>query len=154
MNKKISLLITLILLSATFCVAQEQPPIKPHKPTLQERKQFDNMLDERLKLTQEQKNYIKQNRSKHIKEMEKTISQMEDLRKKIKNVYLLGLPKYQTDLRTAPYKAELAILKQNAHKQKMQNRKNFENILTPEQKQEFEKIKKERAQKRPSMSKD
>ena len=148
MNKKTGLLILTIISTTLICSAQDFAIRKPHKPTLQERRQFDKMLDERLNLTQEQKNYIKQNRPKHIKEMERTVSEMEKLHTKIKNIYLLGIPKYQADLRTAPYKAELAILKQNAQKQKMQNRKNFENILTKEQKIEFEKIKKERVQKR------
>ena len=146
MNRTLFLILTLLITNCAL--AQDFEPIKPHKPTHKEQKQFDKMLDERLKLTPEQKNYIKTNRPKHIKEMEKTISKMENLHKKIKNVYLLGIPKYQADLRTAPYKAELALLKQSAHKQKMENRKNFENILTKEQKAEFEKMKKERFQKR------
>ena len=153
MNKIFLLAMVLIFTSAVQ--AQElAAPIKPHKPTHKEQKEFDKMLDERLNLTSEQKNYIKTNRSKHIKEMERTISKMENLHTKIKNVYLLGIPKYQADLRTAPYKAELALLKQNAQKQKAENRKNFENILTKEQRVEFEKIKKERMQKRQQLPKD
>ena len=141
---KIFYIFMILMMSVVFAYDEQQPPIKPHKPTIKEQKQFDKMLDERLKLTPEQKNYIKQNRPKHIKEMEKTISKMENLHKKIKNVYMLGIPKYQADLRTAPYKAELAILKQNAQRQKAENRKNFENILTKEQKLELEKMRQER----------
>lgn len=146
MNKILTALILIALSGSVFAHDFEAP--KP-PPTQKEQKEFDKMLEQRLNLTEEQKNYIKQNRPKHIKEMKKTISQMEDLRKKIKDVYLLGLPKYQADLRTAPYKAELALLKQNAQKQKAQNRKNFENILTSEQKVELEKMRKERAKNRP-----
>ena len=40
-------------------------------------------------------------------------------------------------------KAELAILKQNADRQKEQNRKDFESILTKEQRAEFERIRQE-----------
>ncbi len=116
---------------------------KTHKPTYKEQKQFDKMLDERLQLSDEQKSQLKSLRSKHIKEMEKTVSKMEDLRKKIKNVYILGIPKYQADIRTAAYKTELALLKQDAMKQRAQHRKEFENILTKEQKAEFEKVKSE-----------
>lgn len=146
MNKIITLTIALMLSIGALAQDIERPYM--HKPTAKERKQFDKMLEERLNLTNEQKNYIKQNRPKHIKEMERTISKMESLHKKIKDVYLLGLPKYQADLRTAPYKTELALLKQSAQKQKAQNRKNFENILTKEQKAELEKIRNERRQKR------
>ncbi|MBR2069611.1 MAG: hypothetical protein IJ877_07630 [Candidatus Gastranaerophilales bacterium] len=146
MNKILTIFISMLFLT---CNAMDIEHQKPHKPTLKEQKQFEKMLDERLQLTQEQKSIMKANRQKHIKEMEKTISKMENLHTKIKNVYLLGIPKYQADLRTAPYKAELALLKQNAQKQKYENRKNFENILTKEQKIEFEKIKKEHAKNRP-----
>ena len=142
MNKIITIL---MLIAIPTCVlAQDFEPPRPHKPTQKEQKEFDKMFEQRLNLTEEQKEYIKQTRPKHRKEMEKTISEMEKLHKKIKDVYLLGLPKYQADLRTAPYKAELALLKQNAQKQRAQNRKNFENILTKEQKAELEKMRNER----------
>jgi len=108
-----------------------------------DQKEIDKMLDSRLHLTDEQKKYIKDNRPGHIREMKKTVSAMEDLKRKIRNVYLTGIPKYQADLRTATMKLELVMLKQNADRQKTENRKNFENILSPEQKIEFEKIKKE-----------
>ncbi len=139
---KILITILLLLSLAGYCNQFQ------HTPTTKEQKNFDKIMDERLNLTQEQKNYIKANRAKHFKEMEKTISKMESLHKKIKNVYIIGIPKYQADLRTAPYKAELALLSQNARKQRAQFRKNFESILTPEQKIEFEQMKKEFAQKR------
>jgi len=148
MNKMILHLIICIcfLYSSANC---EQNFEKPHKPTYKEQKQIDKMLDERLKLTDEQKNYIKTNRPKHLKEMENTLNKMENLHTKIRNIYLLGIPKYQADIRTAPLKAELALLKQSADKQKQENRKNFENILTKEQKIEFEKIKQEFGVKHP-----
>ena len=76
---------------------------------------------------------------------------METLHSKIKNVYMLGIPKYQADIRTAPMKTELGILKQNAMKQKAQHRQNFENILTKEQRVEFEKMRKEFLQKHPEI---
>ncbi len=147
MNRILGLVI-IAMLTLGVCANEIQPPMQPHKPTLKERKEFDKMLDERLQLTNEQKNQIKENRAKHKKEMERTINKMENLHKKIKNVYILGIPKYQADLRTATYKTELAILAQQAQKQKLEHRKEFENILTKEQRVEFEKMKKERALKR------
>ena len=144
MNKAILYIGILVLFNCFYVLANESIEfIKPPKPGYQEQKEFDRMLDDRLKLTDEQKKYIKTQRPKHIKDMEKRILEMEHLHKKIKEVYMLGLPKYQADIKTASMKDELAILKQNADKQKLENRKNFENILTKEQKIEFEKIKKE-----------
>ena len=151
MKNNLIAIFTLLFLLSSYALAQNNTPCPVHKPGVKEQKQFDYMLNQRLQLTNEQKEYIKQNRSKHVKEMQKTISEMENLRKKINDVYLLGIPKFQADIRTAPYKAELAILKQNAQKQKEENRKNFENILTKEQKAEFEKMKKEHQKQRPPL---
>ena len=121
----------------------------PHKHTIKERKEIDLILENRLNLTQEQKDYIKTNRQKHKKDIENLIEKMQKLHIDIRNVYLTGIPKWQADLRTAHLKAELAILKQNIDKMKTENRKNFENILNPDQKAEFEIIKKEFAAKKP-----
>lgn len=160
MNKitnKIFLATLVLVLFNNITLAQEMkpnfnkiPPPQIHhkKPTAKQQKEFDKLLDERLKLTKEQKEYIAKNRPKHIKEMEETIKKMDDLHKKIGKIYNSNNSKFQADLQTASMKTELAILKQNAIKQKRENRKNFENILTKEQKIEFEKLRKELAQKR------
>ena len=121
----------------------QRPIMPPHKPTAKDFKEMDKKLAQRLNLSDEQVKVLKTNRQKNIKELEKTISKMEATHKKIRNIYLLGLPKYQADLKSAPYKMELAILKQNADNIRKQNRKNFEAILTPEQKIEFKKFREE-----------
>lgn len=139
MNKIIFTILFIFLTTQVYAQYYEFP--KPHKPTPQEERNFEKMLEERLKLTPEQKDYLKANKPKHKKEMEKIVSQMEVLHTKIRNVYLLGLPKYQSELRTAQYKTELAILAQNAKKQRAESRKEFENILTKDQKIELEKMK-------------
>jgi len=115
----------------------------PHKPTFKEQRQIDKLLNEKLNLTQEQQAVLKENRSKHRREMEKIVKDMQDLHDKIRNVYLTGIPKFQADLKTAPLKAELVILKQNADKLRAEHRKAFEDVLTDEQKVEFELLKKE-----------
>ncbi|MBR1616907.1 Spy/CpxP family protein refolding chaperone [bacterium] len=117
-------------------------------------KEFDTMLNKRLNLTPEQQEYIKQNRPKHREEIIKTYDKMKEVHDKIQEVYSLSdISKFQADVKTAPMKAELAILKQSAHNTKMKNRKQFENILTKEQKIEFEKIKKEYHSKAPNSEK-
>lgn len=121
---------------------------KPKYPVTKEQDKIDKMLETRLNLTTEQINYLKKVKPKNRKEIENAIKKMELKRDEIRNVYLLGLPRFQTDIRTAPLKAELVILKQNTDKLKENHRKDFENILTPEQKTEFEKIKKELANKK------
>ena len=117
--------------------------IMPPKPTSKEIKQMDKLIEQRLNLTDEQIKMLKTNKQKNMKELEKIVSKMETLHKKIRDVYLLGIPKYQADLRTAPYKMELALLKQNADTIRYQNRKFFLSILTNEQKNEFKLLKEE-----------
>lgn len=146
MKKILVNIIISLLIFAPVCLAHVGEP--PSKPTFKQQREFDKMLDNRLKLTQEQKEQLKANRIKHFKEMDKIVSRMQVLHDKIRNVYLTGIPPFQADLKTAPYKAELVLLKQNVDKLKQEHRKSFENILTQEQKLEFEKIKKELALKR------
>ena len=88
---------------------------------------------------------LREHRNKKVASqlMEKIIKEMKKKHEAIRNVYLSGIPKFQADVKTAPYKAELVILKQNANKLRQKNRKNFESILTTEQKAEFQILKQE-----------
>ncbi len=120
----------------------------PTKESIKRECKMDEYLDSRLHFTQQQKDYIKHNRQKYKKDMEKIVKEMQQCHDRIFEVYMTGLPRYQTDLRTAPDKAMLVILKQNAKRTKENHIKSFEAILTNEQKIEFQKIRKEFAQNR------
>ena len=139
--KKILLLLTIIILNSMVfahdCCTRE------HKPDKQQRKQINEFLIERLNLTEEQQNNLSKNQSEHRKKIKKIIKEMEVEHDKIRDIYLTGIPKFQADIKSAPHKAKLVILKQNADKLKEERRKFFDSILTKEQKIEFEKIKKE-----------
>lgn len=143
---KIFLNLIIILAISTAAVFADENCCPKTPLSTQERikkqKEIDEMLKTRLNLTKEQIAYINQNRPKHQKEIEKVFNQMQILHAKIKKAYE-QMPKFQADLLTTPMKTELAMLKQNIKNQKQENRKNFENILNPEQKAEFEIIKKE-----------
>lgn len=149
----------LLISNATFASqATYNEPLNPPNPPEsnvipspkgKEIKQMDKMIEQRLNLTPEQIKVLRANKQKNIRELEKIIAKMENTRKKIRNVHLLGLPKYQEDLRTAPYKMELVLLKQNADMIRSQNRKTFESVLTPEQKVEFKKFKSELPRRQP-----
>lgn len=143
MIKKIMTLLTITLISSNIAFAHDCDKHIPYKPTFKEQRQMDKMLDERLNLTNTQQEQLRKNRSEHRKQMDNIIENMEIQHKKIRDVYYSGIPKFQADLKTAPMKAELVILKQNADKLRQENRKKFEQILTQEQKVEFEKFKKE-----------
>ena len=162
MNKNIFKIFVITALITVPAMAEEanppfmppRPPmngerIQPKKPTPKEIKQMDKMIAERLSLTDEQLKVLKGDRQKNMKELEKIINKMEKNHKKIRDIYLLGLPPYQADIKSAPYKMELVLLKQNADKIRNQNRKNFEAILTPEQKAEFKKFRSEMAKRPP-----
>lgn len=142
------ILIVMLLFLSFNCFANEHKSCMPHRYTVQEQKEFDKKLDDRLHLTQEQKDYIKSSREKYLNDVSKNISKMVELHKKIKEVYSQDIPKYQADIKTAGYKTELAKVSQEAMKQRSEHRKNFESILTKEQKEEFQKMKNERMQKR------
>ncbi len=122
----------------------------PTKESVKQECKMDEYLDSRLHFTPEQKSYIKHNRQKYKKDMEKIVKQMQDCHDRIFEVYMLGLPRYQTDIRTAADKAMLVVLKQNAKRTKESHIKAFEAILSNEQKIEFQKIRKEFAANRKS----
>ena len=145
---------TMLIFSANADIVHQQkfPFHSNPKEIAKEHEAFDKLLNERLNFSIEQKKAIRENHENYKNEISKIFSKMEKLQLKIRNVYLSGLPKWQTDLRTAPYKAELVLLKQEAENKRIENRKNFENILTEEQLLEFEKIKKERLHKKPSLN--
>lgn len=106
-------------------------------PSVKEQKAIDSNYKMRLKLTQEQVEVLKEMRIKHKKEMQKIVKDMVKIHHSIRDVYLTGIPKYQADFRTAKYKAELALLNQNAKNLKKQYRKNILNVLDETQKEEY-----------------
>ena len=138
-------IITLFLTSLSF--AHHEVKISEFNTSIKTKKEIDEYLSKRLNLTEEQKDLISAQRSKNMKLIKEVVNDMEKIHIKIRNVYLTGIPKWQADLRTAKLKTDLVVLKQKADKLKEQRRKNFESILTEEQKVEFEKIRAEFAQK-------
>ena len=127
--------------SPNMAFSKECDNFIPKKPPVAEQKRIDKLLNDRLNFTKEQKEKIRKNHSAFSKEMDKIIAQMQEEHNKIRNIYMLGLPPFQANIRSAKHKANLVILKQKADFLRDKNRKNFEEILTQEQKNEFEKIK-------------
>ena len=134
-------LLGFFMMSPNMAFSKECDNFIPKKPPVAEQKRIDKLLNDRLNFTKEQKEKIRKNHSAFSKEMDKIIAQMQEEHDKIRNIYMLGLPPLQANLRSAKHKANLVILKQKADFLRDKNRKNFEEILTQEQKSEFEKIK-------------
>ena len=144
MIKYILTITTLLFISTTPLLAHDCSENKMHqKQSPKQQKQWENIINERLNLTEEQQIKLRENKQLHKKEMGKIVEKMQIQHDKIRDVYYSGIPKFQADIKTAPMKAELVILKQNADKLRQENRKNFKSILTEEQAIEFEKLKEE-----------
>ena len=144
MIKKILTILTIIFISCNIVLAHDcDKKNVPHKPTFKEQREFDKLLNEKLNLSEKQQELLKKNRSNHKREMKKIVDKMQKLHDDIREVYLSGIPKFQADLKTAPMKAQLVSLKQNADKLRLEHRKAFESVLTTEQKAIFDEMKKD-----------
>lgn len=101
-------------------------------------------IDERLKLTEEQKKQAHEIRMKGHEQIkpifDKIKAKKEEIRKIVDNQKLTQDKK---DKAIDALEIEILKLKQQARKLQMQNTKEFESILTAVQKAEFEKIKEE-----------
>ena len=106
-------------------------------------------FEKRLNLTEEQKQTIEANK---IKDKEKMAPIMKDIREKQKSFRAIdtnpNLTAEQKEKEKQKVKTEIKALKTQADKYRQENMKNFENVLTPQQKAEFEKIKKEAMEKK------
>lgn len=100
-------------------------------------------LDERLKLTEEQKKQAHDIRMKGHEKMKPVFEKMQAKRAEIKKVAESDISQDKKDKKIAELKKDMKQLKQEARKIRYENTKEFESILTPEQKAEFEKIKQE-----------
>lgn len=150
MKKKIFYLIALIFFIANTLHAN--PVVQKNPDTKTQRQQkIDRILDERLHLTEDQKVKLEENRKQYREEMAKTIQQMEFLRRRIKHIYLTETNKLEANFKATPLKIELALLKQEANRIRLQSRKNFENTLNESQRTEFQKIKDELHNKKSSI---
>lgn len=123
---------------------------KPHEPSAEHKAQMEAKkaeFERRLNLTEEQKQTIEANK---IKDREKMAPIMKDIRAKQKSFREIdanaNLTVEQKQKEKQKVKAEIKALKSQADKYREENMKNFENTLTPKQKAEFEKIKKEQKQ--------
>lgn len=149
--------ITAFLLSSTMSISQAaeataQPPQKPANCECQQKKRPDFKrpphkgpnLDEELSLTEAQKKQAEDLRMKgHDKikpVMEKMKTKHEEIRKIKEDT---TLTEEQKTKKIEPLKADIKKLKLQAKTIRQDNMKEFEAILTPDQKTKFEQIKQE-----------
>lgn len=123
----------------------KQNKISPEKRAQMEAKRAE--FEKRLNLTDEQKQTIEANK---IKDREKMAPIMREIREKQRSFRTIdantNLSQDQKQKEKQKVKSEIRALKLQADKCRQENMKSFENTLTPKQKSEFEKIKKEQRQ--------
>lgn len=104
-------------------------------------------IDARLKLTEDQKKAVEQNRQEGRQKMKPVFDQLRAKRAKIEEINASCQNQCEKDKQITQIKSELKDLKAQAECIRKENMQKFEAILTPAQKCEFEKIKQEHRQK-------
>ena len=141
-----------IMLTSTIANASTTPantdkqPVGVEKqlPKKHDKKMKHSPIDERLKLTDEQKQQAHEIRMKGHKEMKPIFDKIKAKKEEMKQI--ANNPKLSEEQKTKKIDAleiEILKLKQQARKVRIKNAKEFEAILTPEQKAEFNKMKEE-----------
>ena len=138
--------LSIIALGAQGAFAQNfdngnPPPVKHHKGMKKMPPRVN--LEEYLNLTEQQKAQVKANRIKSRKAMKPIMNSISDKREAILDVMDSDLPKAQQEAKIKALKEEINGLHKQANEIRKQNMKDFEAILTPEQKAKFEKFKQE-----------
>lgn len=101
-------------------------------------------FEKRLNLTEGQKAQIEKNKQKDKETMKPIFDKMKENKQAIKAIHKdATLSPEDKVVKSAEYEKELIDLKVKANELRKENMKNFENILTDDQKAEFAKIKEE-----------
>lgn len=116
------------------------PPPKEHKM----KQPPHQKLAERLNLTEEQKTIVKEQHKKSFEKMKPLMDEMRVKRQAIREIKENStLSEKDKNKQIATIRKDMKVLKVKADKIREANMKEFEAILTVEQKAEFEKIKKD-----------
>lgn len=125
------------------CDCHKKQPPRMQKPN----------FDERLKLTDEQKKQAKEIRMKGHEKIKPVMEQIKTKHEEIKKVANSDISKAKKEKQIKALKQDIQKLKQQARTIRNENTKEFEAILTDEQKAEFTKIKEEAKAKYAEMKK-
>ncbi|MDD3594731.1 MAG: Spy/CpxP family protein refolding chaperone [Candidatus Gastranaerophilales bacterium] len=161
---KKTLPVSLSVLALTLCASSvlAQPPAPPPNgdgfapPPQKHAKNFkaqEQKFNERLKLTDEQVALAKKNRIEGHKKIKPIMQEIMQKKDKLFEIRESNLSDAEKKKQTAALKTQIRALEDKADDIREENMKNFESILTAEQKQELAKIKAEGAAKRKQMMK-
>ena len=100
-------------------------------------------FDDRLNLTQEQRQKAHELRMQGHEKIKPVFEKIKVKKEEIKKIKMSNMSEAKKEKKIEPLKNDLRKLKAEVRKIHEENMKQFEAILTPEQKAEFEKIKQE-----------
>lgn len=123
--------------------ANKGPSPEARQEHMQKRAEHQQQMDERLKLTPEQKALAEKNRQEGRAKMEPVMKEMRAKKEQLRALKESGKSEAEIQKQAEPIKKDLRALKEKANKMREDNMKSFEAILTPEQKTEFAKMKEE-----------
>ena len=154
--------IAALMLSSTMSYAntvntdtntQPKPPCKCKCNQQKPPKMTRQSLDDRLKLTEDQKKQAREIRMKGHEKIKPVFEKMKAKHEEIKAVKESSLSQEEKEKKITALKKDMRELKKQARDIRNENTKEFEAILTPEQKAEFEKIKQEAKERHMQMKK-
>lgn len=118
--------------------------VKKHPPTKAEMEAKKAEFEKRLNLTEKQKEQIEKNKQKDKEKMKPIFDEMKAKKEQIKEIKKNNsLSQSEKVKKSAQLEKDLIDLRVKADELRRENMKNFENILTKEQLEEFSKIKEE-----------
>lgn len=139
--------IATMILSQSISYAATQTTTEPAKNVEQAKvcpkKPQKTNLDDRLKLTEEQRQKAHELRMQGHEKIKPVFDEIKLKKEEIKKIKMSNLSESKKQKKIEPLKNDLRKLKAEVRKIHEENMKQFEAILTPEQKAEFEKIKQE-----------
>ena len=142
--KKLLILLTAIFISFNAVIAAEeivQPSDKPCRS--QERMQREAAFEKRLGLTEEQKIKARELRIKGHEKMKPIMDEIIAKKQEARMVKLSRISVQMQEEKLAKIDEELKVLEKKAHAIRTQNMKEFEKILTGEQRKILKQMKKE-----------
>lgn len=132
-----------LMIGTTQAIAGETPDSIPQKPAKEQCTKTKQTFEKRLNLTDKQKEKAKKIHQKGAKQMKTVMQKTGELRKEIAEIKKSNLDESAQKEQIDKKIKEIKALDKKAHEIRKSNSKEFEKILTAEQKNELAKMKAE-----------
>ncbi len=151
--KKFLITACALIVASSAVMAAEPAPVKPQcncpkcscqrPPKGPDFKKRQAEFEQRLKLTDEQKAKAKELREQSFEQIKPLLDKIKEKRAEIEAVKLSRMAVQAQNEKIEQLKREIGAIKQEMHRLRMENMKNFEAILTKSQQKELKKMKAE-----------